>query len=342
VIGVDKVIRVFSVSSAPVRSADGAVMAVVGTFLDITQRRRGEEALADANQRLGLVVESAMDFAIMTLDVNGRVLSWNTGAERMLGWSEKERRGSTADLIFTPEDRLAQVPQKEIRRRWRRAAPPTSAGICARTVRASGPAASWHACRRPSGAVTGLVKIMRDNTEAKITEDRLKAAIAAAERASARAEDANRAKDEFIAVVSHELRTPLNTIRLWARMLANEKLSAKDRADGVQMISRAALAQQQVIDDLFDVSRIASGKLKLALHETMLANVVKGAVEAVEPVATARGIRLDGASRQRSWRGSRRSGRLQQVIWNLLSNAVKFTPQGGSVKCSRATQVAPW
>ena len=98
----------------------------------------------------------------------------------------------------------------------------------------------------PSGAVTGLVKIMRDNTETKITEDRLKAAIAAAERASARAEDANRAKDEFIAVVSHELRTPLNTIRLWTRMLANEKLSAKDRADGVQMINRAAVAQQQV------------------------------------------------------------------------------------------------
>ena len=112
----------------------------------------------------------------------------------------------------------------------------------------------------PSGSVTGLVKIMRDNTESKVTEDRLKAAIAAAERASARAEDANRAKDEFIAVVSHELRTPLNTIRLWTRMLANEKLPAKDRADGVQMINRAAIAQQQVIDDLFDVSRIAVGQ----------------------------------------------------------------------------------
>jgi CheY-like chemotaxis protein len=175
------------------------------------------------------------------------------------------------------------------------------------------------------------VKIMRDNTESKVTEDRLKAAIAAAERASTRAEDANRAKDEFIAVVSHELRTPLNTIRLWTRMLANEKLPAKDRAEGVQMIGRAAIAQQQVIDDLFDVSRIASGKLKLALQDAMLANVVKSAVEAVEPVATARGIRL--SSRVANDLGLVRAdpGRLQQVIWNLLSNAVKFTPQGGSV-----------
>ena len=120
---------------------------------------------------------------------------------------------------------------------------------------------------------------------AKITEDRLVATIAAAERASARAEDANRAKDEFIAIVSHELRTPLNTIRLWTRMLANDNLSAKDRADGVQMINRAAIAQQQLIDDLFDVSRIASGKLKLALHETLLANVDQWRHRRGRPVA---------------------------------------------------------
>jgi two-component system CheB/CheR fusion protein len=331
VIGIDKVIRVFSVSSAPVRNARGAITAVVGTFLDITQRRRSEEALADVNQRMGLLVESAMDFAIITLDANGRVVSWNSGAERMLGWTEKERVGSTAEVIFTPEDRLAQVPQREIRE-------------ALETGRATDE--RWHVRKDgsrfwssgvmtrmsvPSGLVSGLVKIMRDNTESKVTEDRLKAAIAAAERASTRAEDANRAKDEFIAVVSHELRTPLNTIRLWTRMLANEKLPAKDRAEGVQMIGRAAIAQQQVIDDLFDVSRIASGKLKLALQDAMLANVVKSAVEAVEPVATARGIRL--SSRVANDLGLVRAdpGRLQQVIWNLLSNAVKFTPQGGSV-----------
>jgi two-component system CheB/CheR fusion protein len=331
VIGMDKVIRVFSVSSAPVHNPNGAIIAVVGTFLDITQRRRGEEALAEANQRLGLLVESAMDFAILTLDVQGRVVTWNSGAERILGWTEKEKVGRTCRVIFTPEDRAAQVPEREIQQaldtgratdeRWHVRKDGSrfwASGVMARMT-------------SPTGEVTGLVKIMRDNTEAKVTEDRLMAAIAGAERASARAEEANRAKDEFIAVVSHELRTPLNTIRLWARMLGNEKLSPKDRADGLQMINRAAVAQQQVIDDLFDVSRIASGKLKLALHETMLANVVKGAVEAVEPVATGRGIRL--SSRVSNDLGVVRAdpGRLQQVIWNLLSNAVKFTPQGGSV-----------
>jgi CheY-like chemotaxis protein len=172
---------------------------------------------------------------------------------------------------------------------------------------------------------------MRDATEAKIAEDRLKAAIAAAELASAHAEEANHAKDEFIAVVSHELRTPLNTIRLWTRMLSNEKLPSKDREEGVQMINRAAVAQQQVIDDLFDVSRIASGKLKLAFHETLLANVIKSAVEAVHPVATARGIHMQSSVAANLGMVRADPGRLQQVIWNLLSNAVKFTPQGGTV-----------
>jgi len=116
----------------------------------------------------------------------------------------------------------------------------------------------------------------RKHSDRKLAEDRLLAATATAERAEAVAIEANRAKDDFIAVVSHELRTPLNTIRLWARMLRNEKLSAKDREDGIQMVERAAVAQQQVIDDLFDVSRIASGKLRLSLRMTRLADAIRG------------------------------------------------------------------
>ena len=322
--------RVFSVSSAPVRDSRGKTMVVVGTFLDITQRRRNEAALADVNQRLGLVVENAMDFAIVTLDEKGVVLSWNAGAQRMLGWTDSEIVGRSIEVLFTPDDRAAEIPAREIR-------------LAAETGRSNDE--RWHvrkdgsrfwasgvmARMSPSGATPGLVKIMRDATEAKIAEDRLKAAIAAAERSSAQAEEANHAKDEFIAVVSHELRTPLNTIRLWTRMLSNEKLPSKDREEGVQMINRAAVAQQQVIDDLFDVSRIASGKLKLAFHETLLANVIKSAVEAVHPVATARGIHMRSSVAANLGMVRADPGRLQQVIWNLLSNAVKFTPQGGAV-----------
>ncbi len=324
--------RVLSVSAAPVRDSQGKTVAVVGTFLDITQRKRGEQSLADAEQRFRLLVESATDFAIFALDTRGVVVSWNQGAERILGWSESEIVGKTADIVFTPEDRAAGVPQIEIREaldqgratdeRWH--------------VRKDG-SRFWAsgvtaAMASASGTVTGLVKIMRDGTEAKLTEDRLKGAIAAAERAQTAAVEANRAKDEFIAVVSHELRTPLNTIRLWTRMLGNEKLSPKDRMDGVHMMERAAVAQQQVIDDLFDVSRIASGKLRLAMRETRLADAIRGAIEAVEPVASARGIRLEAEVTADIGVVRADPERLQQVVWNLLSNAVKFTPQGGSVR----------
>jgi len=112
----------------------------------------------------------------------------------------------------------------------------------------------------------------------------------AAKTAQAEAVSANKSKDEFISTVSHELRTPLNTIRLWTRMLQADKLPDSDRVEGIRMIERAALAQQQLVDDLLDVSRIASGKLRLALRETRLAGSIQDAVEAVRPVSDNRGI----------------------------------------------------
>jgi signal transduction histidine kinase len=106
---------------------------------------------------------------------------------------------------------------------------------------------------------TSRKELQAINAALKADNNQLRARISQLE---ADAEKANRAIDDFVSVVSHELRTPLNTIRLWARMLGSEKLAAKERAEGVQMIERAALAQQRVIDDLRDASRITSGKLK--------------------------------------------------------------------------------
>ena len=279
-----------------------------------------------------LLVESAKDFAIFYVDTKGRVITWNSGAERILGWSEAEIVGQPGAVLFTPEDRAALVPEEELRQaeetgratdeRWHVRKDGTR--FWASGVMAAVPGAS--------GQPDGFVKIMRDETDRKLAEDRLLAATAAAERAEAAAIDANRAKDDFIAVVSHELRTPLNTIRLWARMLRNEKLPPKDREEGIQMIERAAVAQQQVIDDLFDVSRIASGKLRLAMRESRLADAIRGAIDAVQPVAASRGIVLTANISSDIGIVRADPGRIQQVVWNLLSNAVKFTPAGGKVR----------
>jgi two-component system CheB/CheR fusion protein len=323
---------VLSVASAPVKNAAGETVAVVGTFSDITQRKANERKLSQVEERFRLLVESAKDFAIYYMDDHGKIVTWNSGAERILGWSEGEAVGQSGAIIFTPEDRAAFIPDEEMRQ-------------AAATGRATDE--RWHvrkdgtrfwasgvlaAVTGHSGKSDGYVKIMRDYTDRKIIEVRLQSAIVSAEEAKERATEANRAKDEFISIVSHELRTPLNTIRLWARMLRNEKLTEKDRNDGIGMIERATIAQQQVIDDLFDVSRIAAGKLRLAMRETRLADAIRGAVVAVEPVAHARGLNLE--SRIENEIGIVRAdpGRIQQVVWNLLSNAVKFTPSGGKVQ----------
>jgi two-component system, chemotaxis family, CheB/CheR fusion protein len=317
--------------AAPVRDPDGKTVAVVGTFTDITQRKSGERRLSQVEERFKMLVESARDFAIFAVDTKGRVLTWNAGAERILGWPEKEIIGQWGAILFTPEDRGALVPEEELRQaeetgratdeRWHIRKDGTrfwASGVMA-------------AVRGRDGEVEAFVKIMRDETDRKLAEDRLLAATATAERAEAVAIEANRAKDDFIAVVSHELRTPLNTIRLWARMLRNEKLSPKDREEGIQMVERAAVAQQQVIDDLFDVSRIAAGKLRLTMRPTRLGDAIRGAIDAVEPVATSRGIRLSTDVSNDIGTVRADPGRIQQVVWNLLSNAVKFTPAGGKV-----------
>jgi signal transduction histidine kinase/CheY-like chemotaxis protein len=160
---------------------------------------------------------------------------------------------------------------------------------------------------------------------------RLQQALDTAEALREAAERANRSKDEFIATVSHELRTPLNTIRLWSRMLAEGNLSAADAVRGGKVLERSALAQQQLIDDLLDLSRMARGQLRLELRDIRLVEAVEAAITQTLPLAQARRIRLaaDVAGGTATVRAD--ADRIQQVAWNLLTNAVKFTPPGGRV-----------
>jgi CheY-like chemotaxis protein len=154
-------------------------------------------------------------------------------------------------------------------------------------------------------------------------DDRLRAALAAAE-------EANRLKDEFLAVLSHELRTPLNAILGWARMLRAGTLAEGDVPRALETIERNAQAQAQLIEDLLDVSRIVSGKLRLEMRPVDVGEVVEEAIDTVRPTADARGVTLTTAVNHVG-PISGDSQRLQQVIWNLLSNSIKFTPAGGTV-----------
>jgi PAS domain S-box-containing protein len=143
------------------------------------------------------------------------------------------------------------------------------------------------------------------------------------------AQDANRTKDEFLAVVSHELRTPLNAILGWAQLLRARP--DEDLVHGLETIERNAKAQAELIDDLLDISRIITGKLRLDVREVDLVPVLDAAIESVRPAADAKGIALRATFDPRAGHVAGDGNRLQQVAWNLLSNAIKFTPRGGHV-----------
>jgi len=148
------------------------------------------------------------------------------------------------------------------------------------------------------------------------------------------AESANRVKDEFLAVVSHELRTPLTAISGWAHLLLEGRLADAAQLRALQAIQRQARSQRQLIDDLLDVSRIVSGKLRLDWHEVEPAKIINAAIDVVRPTAEAKNIDLVADLDTLAGTVSGDPERLQQVIWNLLSNAIKFTPEGGHVRDS--------
>ncbi len=152
------------------------------------------------------------------------------------------------------------------------------------------------------------------------------------QRARAAAEAASRAKDEFLAVLSHELRTPLNAVYGWARMLRSGEIEGAAVTRALDVIMRNANAQVQLIDDMLDVSRIVTGKMRLDVRPVDLKTVVEAALDVVRPAAEAKELRLQAVLDPQAVGITGDPDRLQQVVWNLLINAVKFTPKGGRVQ----------
>jgi PAS domain S-box-containing protein len=185
------------------------------------------------------------------------------------------------------------------------------------------------------GGFEGYIGTCIDIHDRKQTEEERAALLAKAEAAYRDADAANRSKDEFLATVSHELRTPLNAIMGWTQLLLASGPNAGDperRQRGLETVVRNAKLQAQLIDDLLDVSRITSGKMRLDVQPTDLAAVIDAAVEAIRPAAEAKQIQLRRVLDPFAGPVMGDPARLQQVVWNLLSNAVKFTPKGGKAE----------
>jgi signal transduction histidine kinase len=183
--------------------------------------------------------------------------------------------------------------------------------------------------RRYGAVDVSFAEVIASQTAAAIESARLRRA---AEAAQSVAESANRAKDDFLATLSHELRNPLNAVHGWATLLERGQLGEAQARRALQVIVRNVHAQIRLIDDLFDMSHMASGRVRLRVQTVDLLDVVEAALETVRHAAESKGVRLQPVLESPGLPVSGDPGRLQQVMWNLLENAVKFTPAGGRVQ----------
>ena len=296
------------------------------------------------SRRLAAIVDSSDD-AIVGKDLNSIITSWNKGAERVFGYSADEMIGTSVMRLIPPD---LQWQEKDILARLSRGDryDHFETVRVAKDGRKLDVSLTISPIKDANGTVVGASKIARDITDRKLAERALNEAkklaeIANAERerlleseraARSEAERANRMKDEFLATLSHELRTPLNAVLGWATVLRMSRPKTEDLAEGHEIIERNARAQAHLIDDLLDMSRIISGKVRLDVQRIDLPAIVAASVETVRAGAVAKGVRLQVVIDPRSAPVSGDPNRLQQVFWNLLSNAIKFTPKDGRVQ----------
>lgn len=321
------------------RNSEGELVGFAKVTRDLTQRRAHEEELRRSEERFRLLVEGVRDYAIFMLDANGKVATWNVGAERIKGYTESEIIGQHFSVFYPQDARESAWPEHELQV----AAEKGSFVDTGWRVRKDG-TTFWAnvtitALRDATGRLLGYAKLTRDMTETKRTEaielaNQQREEMLDAER-SARmaAQRATRLKDEFLATLSHELRTPLSAILGWTQLLlrGGSPKGPDEQKRAIEVIDRNARAQVQLIDDLLDLSRIMTGKLRLELHQISFSSVVEAAVDSAKPSADAKGIRLKAIMGANQDIISADGGRLQQVVWNLLTNAIKFTPKGGQV-----------
>jgi signal transduction histidine kinase/ActR/RegA family two-component response regulator len=182
------------------------------------------------------------------------------------------------------------------------------------------------------GQLVSVLSLVLDVTDRRHAEEERAGLLALERELRKRAEEADRLKDEFLATLSHELRTPLTSILGWATLIRNGEVDRVENLDrALEIIERNARSQARLIDDLLDVSRIITGNLQLDVRPLNLEPVVRIAIDALRPAATAKGIKIITELDSTSCLVRGDPNRLRQVIWNLLMNGIKFTPRGGRV-----------
>jgi len=310
----------------PYRTTDDRIQGAVLTFIDITDRRNAEERVRAGEAHMKLLAQSMRGYAIITTDLQGKMTAWNRGAESIFGYSEQEAIGQCIDLIYTAADREVGVPEGERKRaleqgqatdeRWH--------------LRKDGSQFFCSGLVNPlvdsAGNMMGFAKIGRDLTE----QQRINS-LRASELESIQA--ASLQKDEFFAVLSHELKHPLNLIQLNTDLIARSQVvkNATSLSKATQSIQSAVRSQSRIIDDLMDVSRIRTGKLKLHFITLHYQDLLRGIESVFLPLVEGEGVTFDSVQPEEALYIHADPTRLEQIIWNLLNNAWKFTKGGDCI-----------
>jgi PAS domain S-box-containing protein len=316
--------RVFERSSR-IQCVDEKNVGRVWSFRDVTANRRADEI----RFRLAAIVESSDD-AIVSKTLDGIIRTWNSGAERMFGYRADEVIGKPITILIPPSSLdeepaiLARIRKGERIKHYETIRRRKDGSLLNVSLSVS-------PVRDANGIIIGASKIARDITERKQAALEKEQLLEAERAARTEAQRASLMKDEFLATLSHELRTPLSAILGWSQLLSSGPMEHDEIKEGLQTIERNARVQTQLIEDLLDMNRIVSGKVRLDVQRTDLTNVVEAAVNSIKPATEAKGIRLQKIVDPLAGPISGDPGRLQQIVWNLLSNAVKFTPKGGKV-----------
>ena len=313
------------VSVTALRDAQDTIIGYLLIGTDNTARKQVEEKLRWTEEGFRLMVESVTDAAIVMLDSEGRVVSWNTGAQRIKGYPAEEIVGQHFSRFYPPADIARGAPQHDLDSAaaqgrfevegWR--ARKDGSMFWANVV--------FTAIRDPAGNARGFAKLTRDLTERRQVEQTLTAAKGAAEKA-------NLAKSEFLSSMSHELRSPLNAILGFAQLMDSEATPATpSQKASIDEILRAGWYLLELINEILDLAQIESGKLSLSPEPTALPDVILECQAMVEPQAQQRDIRMTFPHFDVPCFVAADRTRLKQVLINLLSNAIKYNKVGGTV-----------